>query len=77
MSAKDNSSTVNRHNRITATGIKLLHFLPRDIKSQWPGIYATMRDAIAEGTKKPPVRIIAVPATVKDVRAYLQEKLAA
>ena len=55
----------------------MLHFLPRDIKSQWPGSYATIRDAVAEGTKKPPMPIIAVPANVKDVRAYLQEKLAA
>ena len=77
MSAKDNSATADRHNKITAVGIKVLHFPPRDIKSRWPGIYATIRDAVGDGTKKPPLGIIAVPANVTDVRAYLLEKLAA
>src|SRR5215469_221518 len=70
MTAADYAATVARHNRIEATGIAMLHFLPTDIKANWPTIYANLRDAISQGKKKPPLSIIAVPANVTDVKAY-------
>ena len=77
MGAKDYAETMARHNRIQAAGVNLLHFLPKDIKPQWPIIYRDIRDAIANGKQKPPLPIIAVPPNVKDVKAYLITKLAA
>jgi len=62
---------------LEAAGAHVLQFLPKDIGPRWPAIYGSIRDAIAQGTKNPPLAIIAVPANVNDVKAYLAEKLAA
>ena len=76
MSRKEYSETMDRHNRIEAAGVHLLHVLPADIKEKWkPTIYESIRDAIANGKRRPPLPIIAVPRDVKDVKAYLQAKL--
>jgi hypothetical protein len=77
MSAKDHEYTVDRHNKMEAVGIHVLHFLPRDVKPRWNDIYRNLRNAIAEGQRRPPLPIIAVPADVTDVTAYLMPKLAA
>ena len=75
MTARDYQETVDRHNRITGAGVRLLHFLPMDIKQKWPKIRADVRDAIASGKRNPPLQIIAVPHDVTDVTAYLLAKL--
>jgi hypothetical protein len=77
MSAKDHEYTVDRHNKMEAVGIHVLHFLPRDIKPKWNDTYRNLRNAIAEGQRRPPLPIIAVPADVTDVTAYLMAKLGA
>jgi len=77
MSAKDYEYTVDRHNKMEAAGIHVLHFLPRDIKPKWNDIYRNLLNAIAEGKRRAPLAIIAVPADVTDVEAYLTAKLSA
>ena len=76
MNAKDHEYTVDRHNRMEAAGIHVLHFLPRDIKPKWNDISRNLRNAIAEGERRPPLPIVAVPADVADVEAYLTASLA-
>jgi len=75
LSGKDHEYTVDRHNKMEAVGIHVLHFRPADIKPKWNDIYRNLRNAIAEGTRRPPLRIIAVPSGVTDVKAYLMAKL--
>jgi hypothetical protein len=75
MSAKDHEYTVDRHNKMEAAGIHVLHFLPKDIKPKWNDISRNLRNAIAEGKRRQPLPIIAVPANVTDVKAYLMAKL--
>lgn len=74
MSARDYSKTQARHNKIEAAGVHMLHFLPMDIKRDWPSIYMNIRDAISSGKRNPPLQIIAVPPDVKDIKAYLMTK---
>lgn len=76
MQARDYRETMNRHNRIEAAGVHLLHFLPMDIRQDWPTVHARIRDAIANGKRNPPLPIIAVPHDVTDVIAYLASALA-
>jgi hypothetical protein len=73
MSRKDYSETIDRHNRIEAAGARLLHVLPADVKEKWKStIYENLREAIANGNRRPPLPIIAVPRDVKDVKTFLQ-----
>lgn len=75
--AKDHAGTMARRNRMEAVGIRVLQFLPREIKPRWPAHYQDLREAIAHGLKRPPLPIIAVPASVTDVETYLRSKLSA
>ena len=76
MSAEDYSATMARHNRIEGAGVHLLHLLPRDIKPLWPQFAIHLRDAISEGSKRPPLPIITLPVGVTDVRTFLRAKTA-
>ncbi len=76
MSARDYAATMNRHNRMEASGIHLLHFLPSSIYPDREAIRAVLRDALAAGRRNPELPIIAVPAEVADVDAYLSAALA-
>lgn len=73
--AKDYQETLQRHNRIESAGVHLLHFLPMDIRQDWPKIRTSLRDALAAGMRNPPLPIVAVPHDVKDHQAYLQTRL--
>jgi hypothetical protein len=70
-SARDYERTLQRRNRMEAAGIRVLQFLPRDIKPKWPTYYREIQSALAHGASGPPPRIIAVPADIKDVKEYL------
>jgi hypothetical protein len=73
MSRNDYSETMHRHNRLEAAGACMLHVLPADVKEKWKStIYANLREAIANGNRRPPPEIIAVPHHVKDVKTFLQ-----
>jgi hypothetical protein len=75
--AKDHEETMARRNRMEAADVRVLQFLPRDIKALWPVHYQDLREAIAKGTKRPPLPIIAVPAGVTDTQTFLLTKLSA
>ena len=72
LSAKDYADTLARHNRMEAAGIHMLHFLPRSIKPERRQILASLRNAIAAGTVRPELPIVAVPAEEPDDEAYLK-----
>jgi len=61
MGAKDYEQTTNRHNRMEAAGIRVLHWLPSTIKGEPGRVIADLRAAIAIGNKCPPLPIRAVP----------------
>lgn len=63
LSPRDYERTVMRHNRMAASGINLLHFLPSTIKSNPSSVVANLRGAITSGTAQPPLPIIAKPST--------------
>lgn len=75
MSARDYAATMARHNRMEAAGIRLLHFLPSSIYPDRESVRAVLRDAIAAGRRNPELPIIAVPAEVTDIDAYLSAAL--
>lgn len=75
--AKDHAETTARRNRMEAADVRVLQFLPRDIKPRWPSHYQDLREAIANGMRRPPLPIVAVPAGVTDVRTFLLTKLSA
>jgi hypothetical protein len=61
MAAKDYEETTNRHNRMEAAGIHVLHWLPGTIRSEPRRVIADLRAAIAAGNKCPTLPIRAVP----------------
>jgi hypothetical protein len=74
---KDHAATMARRNRMEAADIRVLQFLPKDIKPRWPVHHQNLQRAIAKGMKRPPLPIITVPNGVTDVRTYLLTKLSA
>jgi hypothetical protein len=63
LSPRDYERTVMRHNRMAASGINLLHFLPSTIKGNPSTVIANLRGAIESGTARPPLPIVAKPST--------------
>ena len=63
LSAEDQDRTTERHDRLIAHGILLLHFPPKRIKTDPAGIISDLRSAIEEGLRRPPVPITMLPAT--------------
>ena len=63
LSAQDQDRTTERHDRLIAHGILLLHFPPKRIKTDPAGIISDLRSAIEEGLRRPPVPITMLPAT--------------
>jgi hypothetical protein len=64
-----------RHNRMAATGIHMLHFLPRSITAEPRTVLAGLRGAIEAGNRNPPLPIKAVPASETDGTAHLTAQL--
>ena len=60
-SVRDYQRTLERRNRMEAAGIRVLQFLPKDIKSKWPTYYKEIHSALAHGTKSAPPRVISAP----------------
>ena len=61
MGAEDYAQTTNRHNRMEAAGIHVLHWLPSTIKAEPHKVIADLRAAIEIGNKRPPLPIRAIP----------------
>lgn len=73
--AQDHEETTARRNRMEAADIRVLQFLPKDIKANWPIHFQHLQKAIESGMKRPPLNIIAVPSDVTDVQTFLRAKL--
>jgi hypothetical protein len=71
MEAADYEATMERHNRMESLGIHVLHVLPINIKPMRRTILAQVKTAIEAGCLRPELPIIAVPASVKNEKAYL------
>ena len=54
--------TMNRHDKMSAQGILVLHFSPRRIRSDGANVTAELRSAIESGRLRPPLPIRAVPS---------------
>ena len=61
LSAEDQDRTTERHDRLLAHGILPLHFPPKRIKTDPAGVLSELRSAIEQGSRRPPLRITALP----------------
>jgi hypothetical protein len=61
LAAEDQDRTTDRHDELTAHGILPLHFPPKRIKTDAPGIIRQLQSAIEQGLARPPLPITAVP----------------
>ena len=61
LAAADQDRTTERHDRLAAHGILTLHFPPKRIKTDAPGIVSELQSAIDKGLARPPLPITAVP----------------
>jgi hypothetical protein len=61
LAAGDYAQTTERHNRMEAAGINVLHWLPSTIKAEPRRVIADLKAAIAAGNKRPPLPIKAIP----------------
>ena len=61
LAAADQDRTTGRHDKLTAHGILTLHFPPKRIKTDAPGIVSELQSAIDKGIARPRLPITAVP----------------
>ncbi len=61
LSAADQDRTTERHDKLTAHGILVLHFSPRRIKDDPAGVLREIRQAIESGLKRPPLPVKGLP----------------
>jgi hypothetical protein len=61
LAAADQDRTTERHDRLAAHGILTLHFPPRRVKTDAPGIVSELQSAIDKGLARPRLPITAVP----------------
>jgi len=62
LGAEDQDRTTERHDRLVAHGILVLHFPPTRLKADAQGVLSDLRSAIAQGQSRPPLKIKALPA---------------
>jgi hypothetical protein len=53
--------TLARHSRMSAHGITVMHFTPKQVRTESRRVLAELRLAIEEGRKRPPLEIRTVP----------------
>jgi very-short-patch-repair endonuclease len=60
LSPEDHERTLERHARMSAHGITVLHFTPRQIRTQPAQVAATIKSALAAARGRPtlPIRTI-------------------
>ncbi len=61
LGAEDHDRTTDRHAKLLAHGILPLHFTPRRIKTDGPGVIGDIRQTIQQGLRRPPLPITALP----------------
>lgn len=57
LSPQDHERTLERHARMTACGITVLHFTPRQIRTQPAMVLTTIKSALAASRSRAPLRI--------------------
>jgi hypothetical protein len=62
LTAGDQDRTTERHDRLVAHGILVLHFPPKRLKTDPQGVLGDLRDAIEKGRSRPRLTITARPA---------------
>ncbi|HET9895774.1 MAG TPA: hypothetical protein VFQ44_12675 [Streptosporangiaceae bacterium] len=58
----DWARTMARHSKMSAQGIIVIHFTPRQLRTEGSRIAAELKSAIAAGRKRPPLAVRTVPA---------------
>jgi very-short-patch-repair endonuclease len=61
-SAEDWQRTMGRHDRLVARGVLLLHFTPRQIRTEPEEVVGQIRAALAQGRARPRLGIVTRPA---------------
>ena len=62
LTAEDQDRTTERHDRLIAHGILILHFPPKRLKTDAVGVISDLRSAIEKGLARPRLPITARPA---------------
>jgi len=62
LAAEDQDRTTDRHDELIAHGIFPLHFRPKRIKTDAPGIIREIRRAIEKGLQRPPLTVKGLPS---------------
>jgi hypothetical protein len=61
LAAADQDRTTDRHDRLIAKGILLLHFAPKRIKADGPGVISAIGQTLEKGRQRPPLAIKGLP----------------
>jgi hypothetical protein len=69
---EDWEDTLDRHNRITASLVHLMHFTPRTIKTNGSSVLDKLRLAISQGSRNPALPIRAEPQRANGAFGTLQ-----
>ncbi len=69
LSPKDHERTLERHARMAAHGITVLHFTPRQIRTQPTQVAAILRAALVAARGRPALNIRTIPARIDQLRA--------
>jgi hypothetical protein len=62
LAAADQDRTTDRHDKLIAHGVFPLHFTPRRIRTDGPGVISDITKAIENGLQRPPLPIKALPS---------------
>jgi hypothetical protein len=62
LTAGDQDRTTERHDKLSAHGVLVLHFPPRRLKTDPAGVISDLRSAIEQGRSRPRLTITARPA---------------
>jgi hypothetical protein len=62
LTAGDQDRTTERHDKLSAHGVLVLHFPPRRLKTDPSGVISDLRSAIEQGRSRPRLTITARPA---------------
>ncbi len=62
LAAGDQDRTTDRHDELLAYGILPLHFPPKRIKTDAPGVIRQIRRAIEKGLQRPPLAVKGLPS---------------
>jgi hypothetical protein len=61
LAAEDQDRTTERHDKLVAHGILPLHFPPKRLKTDGPGVVDDIRRAIEKGLRRSPLPVTAIP----------------